>query len=52
MCIRDRDIGLPQLAMHSSFETAHIADAIFLQDAMAAFFGSTLTLSDNGFTLA
>ena len=46
------DIGLPQLAMHSSFETAHIADAIFLQDAMAAFFGSTLTLSDSGFTLA
>ena len=46
------DIGLPQLAMHSSFETAHIQDSVYLQDAMAAFFGSTLTLSGSGFTLA
>ena len=43
------DIGLPQLAMHSSFETAHIRDSAYLQDAMAAFFGSTLSFSGSGF---
>ena len=36
------DIGLPQLAMHSCYETAAVADAIALEEAMAAYFGSTL----------
>lgn len=45
------DIGLPQLAMHSCFETAHVRDARYLQEAMAAYYGSTLTISDNGFTI-
>ena len=34
------DIGLAQLAMHSCFETASVQDAIWLEDAMAAFYGS------------
>ena len=36
------DIGLPQLAMHSSYETAATADALYLEKAMTAFYSSTL----------
>ena len=45
------DIGLPQLAMHSCYETAAVADAIALEDAMAAYYGSTLEIKDNICTL-
>ncbi len=45
------DIGLPQLAMHSCYETAGVRDVGFLLKAMAAFYGASLTLSDGGFTL-
>ena len=45
------DIGLPQLAMHSCYETAAVADALFLEDAMQTYFSSTLELSENGFSL-
>ena len=38
------DIGLPQLAMHSSYETAATADALYLEKAMTAFYSSTLTV--------
>ena len=31
------DIGLAQLAMHSCFETASVADAIYLEDAMESY---------------
>ena len=37
------DIGLPQLAMHSCYETGSVADALGLMDAMTAYYGSTLT---------
>ena len=46
------DIGLPQLAMHSCYETASVADSIAMIDAMAAYFGSTLELSEEGFRLS
>ena len=36
------DIGLAQLAMHSCYETAGVQDAIDLENAMAAYYGSTL----------
>ena len=36
------DIGLPQLAMHSCYETAITEDAISLEKAMAAYYGSWL----------
>ena len=36
------DIGLPQLAMHSSFETAGVKDVAYLCDAMTAFYGSAI----------
>ena len=39
------DIGLPQLAMHSCYETAAAADALALEDAMAAFYGKSLAVS-------
>ena len=45
------DIGLPQLAMHSCYETAAVADALALEDAMAAYFGSCLELGEEGFFL-
>lgn len=34
------DIGLPQLAMHSSFETAGIKDTYYMMQAMEEFFNS------------
>ena len=36
------DIGLPQLAMHSCYETAGVKDAIYMEQAMTAYYNSTL----------
>ena len=46
------DIGLPQLAMHSCYETASVQDELYLEDTMQAYFSSTLTLGEDGFTIA
>ncbi len=45
------DIGLPQLAMHSCYETAAVADALHLANAMTAYYSASLELTDNGYTL-
>ena len=45
------DICLPQLAMHSCYETAAASDAIDLEKAMTVYFGSTLEMDDSGFRL-
>jgi aspartyl aminopeptidase len=45
------DIGLPQLAMHSCYETVGVADVIALQQVMTVFYGACLTASFNGFVL-
>ena len=45
------DIGLPQLAMHSCYETAAVADAIALEKAMATYYGATLEATASGYTL-
>ena len=45
------DIGLPQLAMHSCYETAGTQDAIALETAMAAFYSATLEATENGYHL-
>ena len=45
------DIGLPQLAMHSCYETAAVSDAIHLENAMAVYFGSTLEMRGDSFRL-
>ncbi len=45
------DIGLPQLAMHSCYETGGVQDAMDLEDAMAVYYGCNLQLRDGGFFL-
>ena len=45
------DIGLPQLAMHSCYETAAVADAIALEDAMTVFYGCALDMTGSGYAL-
>lgn len=45
------DIGLPQLAMHSCYETAAVSDAADLETAMTAYYGTTLEISENGYLL-
>ena len=45
------DIGLPQLAMHSAYETAGVQDAIDLENAMAAYYGSTLVTDGENYCL-
>ena len=42
------DIGLAQLAMHSCYETASVADAAALMDAMTAFYGCDLEMDGSG----
>ena len=45
------DIGLPQLAMHSAYETAGISDAIDLEKAMTAYYSAAMEVTPNGFIL-
>ena len=45
------DIGLPQLAMHSSYETAAVADVTALEDAMESYYGSSLEITETGFRI-
>ena len=45
------DIGLAQLAMHSAYETAAVADLGFLVDAMTAFYGRSLTADGASYTI-
>ena len=44
-------MGLPQLAMHSSYETAAVADVTALEDAMASFYGASLEATETGFKI-
>lgn len=41
------DIGLPQLAMHSSYETAGIKDTYYMYKAIEKFYNSKLSKKDN-----
>ncbi len=45
------DIGLPQLAMHSCYETGGVQDAMDLEDAMKVYYESKLQFRNGGFTL-
>ena len=45
------DIGLPQLAMHSCYETAGVADALALEKAMEIFYGSSLEVCGEEYQL-
>ena len=42
------DIGLPQLAMHSAYETAAVADVLSLMDAMESYYSSRLLCDRDG----
>ncbi len=42
------DIGLPQLAMHSCYETAAVSDYLDLEKAMEAFYASTIRQNADG----
>ncbi len=42
------DVGLAQLAMHSSYETAAVADIAYLERAMTAFYSTTLEATPDG----
>ena len=42
------DIGLPQLAMHSTYETCAVADVKDLCAGMTAYYGSTLIVGADG----
>ena len=42
------DIGLPQVAMHSCYETAAVADLEHLEKAMTEYFGSALAICQTG----
>lgn len=47
------DIGLPQLAMHSSYETAGTEDTVYAVQALTAFFNAKLHIDGaQSFTLA
>ncbi len=45
------DIGLAQLAMHSCYETGAVADVLSLETAMTAYYGTTLDITPEGFTV-
>ena len=42
------DIGLPQLAMHASYETAGVKDVQYLVDAMTAYYEAALLWQEDG----
>ena len=42
------DIGLPQLAMHSAFESAGVKDAEMLMDAMASYYSRSISCPADG----
>ena len=45
------DIGLAQLAMHSCYETAAVKDLEYLENAMAAYYGTNPDITPEGFTM-
>ncbi|MBO4769814.1 MAG: M18 family aminopeptidase [Clostridia bacterium] len=49
--LRTVDIGLPQLAMHSAYETAGIKDTEYLIKAMSEFFGTYLEKRNNEYRI-
>jgi len=48
VAIRSVDIGLPQLAMHSCYETGGVADVDALIKAMTTFYGCSITETASG----
>ena len=46
--INTADIGLPQLAMHSPYETAGVKDTWYMIEAMKTFYNSTIVYDGEG----
>ena len=44
--MRAVDIGLPQLAMHSPYETAGVKDTLYLEQAAKEYYETTLELTE------
>ena len=42
------DIGLPQLAMHSAYETAGVKDTEYMVKAVATFYASHIPADSDG----
>ncbi len=49
--INSADVGLPQLAMHSSYETAGIADTAALVELSRVFFTTPIIAGDNYYSI-
>ena len=49
--VQSADIGLPQLAMHSCYETAGVKDAIYMEDVLTAFYSTSMEVRDGNYTL-
>ena len=41
------DVGLPQLSMHSAYETAGIRDSQYMVDGLTAFYRTNLHITDS-----
>lgn len=41
------DVGLPQLAMHSTYETAGVKDSAYMIQALTAFYNTDLDITDS-----
>lgn len=48
VAVKTVDIGLPQLAMHSAYETAGAKDTLYLVEAAKEFFSSSIIESSDG----
>ena len=49
--VQSADIGLPQLAMHSCYETAGVQDAIWMEEALTAFYSTSLEVKNGNYIL-
>ena len=45
------DIGMPQLAMHSCYETAGVQDAIWMEEVLTAFYSTSLEVKNGNYIL-
>ena len=45
------DIGLPQLAMHSCYETGAVADAVCLEKAMQTYYSVCVNFDSDGYSI-
>ena len=49
--VQSADIGLPQLAMHSCYETAGVQDAIWMEEVLTAYYSTALEVKNGNYTL-